>query len=183
MGFKYNITSNEKYFLTITVVDWIDVFTRKELAEIVVDSLKHCQQHKQLNIFAWCLMPSHLHLIASVDSETITLSDVMRDFKKYTSKLIVKTISEIAESRRTWLLMHFAYAGKFDPKIKDYRFWQEGLHPIELTTGKFIEQKLNYVHQNPVEAGIVYRAEDYILSSAAEYAGEHTGILDVIVIE
>ena len=107
----------------------------------------------------------------------------MRDFKKYTSKLIVKTISEIAESRRTWLLMHFAYAGKFDPKIKDYRFWQEGLHPIELTTGKFIEQKLNYVHQNPVEAGIVYRAEDYILSSAAEYAGEHTGILDVIVIE
>jgi putative transposase len=57
-----------------------------------------------------------------------------------------------------------------------------GLHPIELTSGKFIDQKINYIHQNPVKAGIVYRAEDYVLSSAAEYAGEHTGLLDVIIL-
>jgi hypothetical protein len=107
----------------------------------------------------------------------------MRDFKKFTSKNIVKTISEIAESRREWLLKHFDYAGKYNPKIKDYKFWQDGLHPIELTSGKFIDQKINYIHQNPVEAGIVYRAEDYKISSAAQYAGELNGLLDVIVIE
>jgi putative transposase len=184
MGFKYAITTNEKYFLTITVVDWIDVFTRKELSEVIVNSLRYCQQTKGLEIFAWCLMPSHLHLVVSV-SETSdnTLSDVMRDFKKYTSKQIVKTINEIAESRKEWLLKHFEYAGKYNPKIKDYKFWQDGLHPIELTSGKFIDQKISYIHQNPVEAGIVYSAEDYVLSSAAEYAGEHTGLLDVIVLD
>ncbi len=183
MGFKYAITTKEKYFLTITVVDWIEVFTRKELSEVIVNSLRYCQQKKGLQIYAWCLMPSHLHLVASVsEASSGTLSDVMRDFKKFTSKEIIKTIGEITESRKEWLLRHFEYAGKFNPKIKDYKFWQDGLHPIELTSGKFIDQKINYIHQNPVEAGIVYRAEDYVLSSAAEYAGEHTGLLDVIVL-
>jgi putative transposase len=106
----------------------------------------------------------------------------MRDFKKFTSKQIVETISEIAESRKDWLLRHFAYASKYNPKIKNYKFWRDGLHPIEVTSGKFIEQKINHIHQNPVEAGIVYSAEDYVLSSAAEYAVEHTGLLDVIVL-
>ncbi|MFI5159438.1 MAG: transposase, partial [Sphingobacteriales bacterium] len=107
MGFKYAITSREKYFLTLTVIEWIDVFTRKELSEIIVDSLKYCQQNKGLQIYAWCLMPSHLHLVASIGDEKFTLSDVMRDFKKFTSKQIVETISLIAESRRDWLLHHF----------------------------------------------------------------------------
>jgi putative transposase len=182
MGFKYTITSSEKYFLTLTVVEWIDVFTRKELSEIIVDALKYCQQHKNLQIYAWCLMPSHLHLIVAVSDNELRLSDVMRDFKKFTSKQIIKAIAEIAESRKDWLLNHFAYAGKYNPKIKGYKFWQDGLHPIELTSGKFIDQKINYIHQNPVEAWIVYRAEDYVLSSAAEYAGEHTGLLNVIVL-
>jgi REP element-mobilizing transposase RayT len=83
MGFKYTITSSEKYFLTLTVIDWIDVFTRKELCEIITDSLKYCQLNKGLNIYAWCLMSSHLHLVASVEKQDVTLSDVMRDFKKH----------------------------------------------------------------------------------------------------
>ena len=183
MGFKYRITSNEIYFLTITVVDWIDVFTRRELCEEIITSLKYCQQHKGLQIYAWCIMPSHLHLVVSVKDGTNTLSDVMRDFKMFTSRRIVQAITEIAESRKDWLLRHFAYAGKYNPKIKDYQFWQEGLHPVELTSGKFIEQKINYIHQNPVAAGIVFRAEDYVLSSAAQYAGEFNALLKAIVIE
>ena len=183
MGFKYRITNHEIYFLTVTVVDWVDVFTRKELCRDVLDSLDYCQQHKGLIIYAWCLMPSHLHLAVSVEPGPYTLSDVMRDFKKFTSKKIVKSISEIAESRRDWLLRHFAYAGKYNPKIKDYQFWQEGLHPIELSSNEFIEQKINYIHQNPVEAGIVYQAENYALSSAAQYAGEHNPLLEVTLIE
>ena len=128
-------------------------------------------------------MPSHLHLVVSVDENKNTLSDVMLDLKKFTSKRIIQTINEIAESRRDWLLRHFAYAGKFNPKIKEYQFWQEGLHPIELTTAKFIEQKITYIHQNPVEANIVYRAEDYVWSSAAQYIGEYNALLEVTLIE
>ncbi len=181
MGFKYRITStDELYFLTLTVVDWVDVFTRKELCEELITSLKYCQHHKGLVIYAWCLMPSHLHLVVSVNPGPYNLSDVMRDFKKFTSKRIIESINEIPESR---LLRHFSFAGKYDPKIKNYKFWQEGLHPIELSSAKFIEQKINYIHENPVSAGIVYKAEDYVLSSAAQYAGEYNALLDVTIIE
>ncbi|MFD2874579.1 transposase [Mucilaginibacter ximonensis] len=183
MGFKYRITANDElYFLTLTVVDWIDVFTRKELCEDVLESLRYCQQHKGLIIYAWCIMPSHLHLVVAAESGK-NLSDIMRDFKKFTSKRIIQSISEIAESRKEWLLRHFSFVSKFNPKIKDYQFWQEGLHPIELSTAKFIDQKINYIHQNPVEAGIVFRAEDYVLSSAAQYAGEFNALLEVSLIE
>ena len=123
MGFKYRITANDElYFLTITVIDWIDVFTRRELCNDLLESLKYCQQNKGLVIYAWCLMPSHLHLVASVNEGEFTLSDVMRDFKKFTSKRIIQSITEITESRRDWLLRHFAYAGKYNPKIKNYKF-------------------------------------------------------------
>lgn len=184
MGFKYRITTNDElYFLTLTVVDWIDIFTRKEFCEDLVDSLRYCQQNKGLKIYAWCLMPSHLHLVVSVDPDSGKLSDIMRDFKKFTSKKIIKSINEIAESRRDWLLDRFYFAGKYDPKIKNYRFWQEGLHPIELSTTKFIDQKVNYIHQNPVEASIVYSAEHYVWSSAGQYAGEYDARLEVIIID
>ena len=77
----------------------------------------------------------------------------------------------------------FYFAGKYDPKIKNYRFWEEGLHPIELSTAKFIDQKVNYIHQNPVEASIVYSPEHYVWSSAGQYAGEYDARLEVIIIE
>ena len=127
-------------------------------------------------------MPSHLHLIASVndDLDSVTLSDIMRDFKKFTSKEIIKTIQNIPESRREWLLDKFEFAGRHNPKIKNYQFWQEGIHPISVTSNKFIDQKLNYIHQNPVEAGFVYSAENYVLSSASAYAGELPALVDVI---
>lgn len=125
-----------------------------------------------------------MHLVVSMaDGSKLGLSDVMRDFKKFTSKRILQTISEIAESRKDWLLSHFEYAGRYNPKIKNYKFWQDGLHPIELSTAKFIAQKITYIHQNPVMAGIVFRAEDYALSSAAQYAGEYNALLEVTLIE
>jgi putative transposase len=99
MGFKYQIRTDGIYFLTFTVVDWIDVFTRPELVNVVIDSLRHCQKEKGLDIYAWCIMSSHVHLIASAGVNG-DLSNIMRDMKKFTSKQIVKTIIDIPESRR-----------------------------------------------------------------------------------
>ena len=99
MGFKYQIRTDGIYFLTFTVVDWIDVFTRPELANVVIDSLRHCPKEKGLDIYAWCIMSSHVHLIASAGVNG-DLSNIMRDMKKFTSKQIVKTIIDIPESRR-----------------------------------------------------------------------------------
>jgi putative transposase len=181
MGFKYNIRSEEMYFLTFTVTDWVDVFTRKDYRYIITDSLKYCQQNKGLNLFAWCIMSNHMHLIAS-SKEKFNLSDCMRDFKKFTSKKVVQAIQENNESRKEWMLDRFRFKGKYNPKIKEYQFWQEGLHAVELTSNKFMEQKLDYIHNNPVEADIVAKPEDYLYSSAIDYAGGK-GLLDVCFIE
>ncbi len=181
MSDKYKINDNEKaYFVTLTVVDWIDVFTRKNHKLSIVESLKYCQQHKGLVIFGWCLMPSHLHMIVKAEAEN-TLSDILRDFKKFTSKVIVRQIEEEPESRREWLLERFAKAGEPLKRIKNYKFWQDGNQAKEIYGNSFMEQKLDYIHNNPVEEMIVSKAEDYLFSSARNYA-ELAYVLDVCLI-
>ena len=114
--------------------------------------------------------------------EQIKVSDILRDFKKYTSKEILRTlIVEGTESRREWLLNRFEYSGKNDKKIKNYRFWQEGNDAQEIYLNDYFEQKLNYIHENPVKAEIVNRPEDYRYSSAIDYAGGK-GLLNVMVV-
>lgn len=95
----------------------------------------------------------------------------MRDFKKFTSKEILRTLlDENTESRLEWMLNRFEYSGKNDKKIKNYRFWQEGNNAQEIFLNDYFNQKLNYIHENPVKAEIVNRAEDYRYSSAIDYA-------------
>ena len=109
MGQKNKIFPGHLYFLTLTVVDWVDIFTRPVYKHIIVDALKYCQAQKGLVLYAWCLMTNHLHLIAS-HQEGFHLSDILRDFKKFTSKQMLKTIQEVNESRKEWMLNRFAYA-------------------------------------------------------------------------
>jgi AICAR transformylase/IMP cyclohydrolase PurH len=114
--------------------------------------------------------------------EGFNLSDFLRDFKKFTSKEIIKTIQSGNESREKWMLNRFEYAGKYDVKIKDYKFWQDGNEPKEIHTTSFLEQKLNYIHNNPVVAEIVSNPEEYIYSSARNYC-EMPGVLNVELIK
>ena len=167
-GQHYSIRPDKSYFMTLTVVDWIDVFTRVNHKMLLIDSLKYCQREKGLNIFAWCLMPSHLHLIANTNVK-FELADVIRDFKKYTSKKIIKQIQNESESRWEWMLNRFEYAGKNNNKIKNFKFWQDGNHAIEVYSEKVTWQKINYIHQNPIVEKIVYKEEDYFFSSARNY--------------
>ena len=115
-------------------------------------------------------MTNHVHLVCSVDTP-LRMSDFIRDFKKYTAKNVLELIEQTPESRRDWMLYRFEYAGKFDNRIEHYRFWQDKSHPIELTSTKMIEERMNYIHENPVRTGIVARAEEYLFSSARNYAG------------
>jgi len=181
MAFKYQVTDqNGIYFITTTIIAWIDVFTRKELAEVIIESLAYCQKEKGLIIYAWCLMPNHLHLIVSAKENT-NLSAIIRDFKKFTSKKLIKTISEINESR-DWLLNKFQFAAKIHSKTKEFKVWQDGFHPIHLESNRFIDQKLDYIHQNPVTAGLVTVPEYYNYSSAINYCGGF-GLLEVVFLE
>ena len=154
--------------MTMTVVEWIDLFTRLTQKHLIVDSLKYCQENKGLNIFGWCLMPCHLHLIANTKIP-FDLDDVVRDFKRHTSKHAIFLIENEPESRREWQLDKFAHAGKIHPKNKNYKVWQDKNHAIELYTEKVTWQKLNYIHRNPVADKIVYNEQDYLFSSARNY--------------
>lgn len=181
MSEKYKIREIDKaYFVTLTVVDWIDVFTRKKHKLLLVNSLQYCQQHKGLAIFGWCLMPSHLHTIVRAEGQ-YNLSEILRDFKKYTSKAIVKQIQEEPESRREWMLERFSKAGEPLNRIKNCKFWQDGNQPKEIYGNNFLEEKLDYIHNNPVEEMIVAKPEEYLFSSARNYA-ELDNVLDICLI-
>ena len=163
------------YYITFAVQGWVDVFTRNAYKDILVDNLAYCQKQKGLEIFAWCIMSNHVHMIAKAEGN-YSLPDILRDFKKFTSKAIFKAISEnYSESRREILLKHFATP-------EGIRFWRTDNNPVELWSNAVITQKLNYIHQNPVEEGLVFRAEDYVYRSAIDYAGGK-GMLDIFVIE
>ena len=167
------------HFITFAVVQWIDVFSRKEYADIVLDSLRFCQKNKGLQIHAWCLMTNHLHLIVSV-RDTYSLSDTLRDFKKYTSSTILKAIEKNEkESRKNWMLWIFKKAGEKNKRNSDYQFWQQDNHPVQCDITGVLDSKLKYLHENPVRAGIVRFEQDYVYSSALDYYTEEKGLLDV----
>ena len=164
------VNQHSVYFLTFTVTDWVDVFVRLNYKTIIADSLSYCRQHKGLILYAWCLMTNHLHLICRVE-EPFRMSDFIRDFKSFTAKKILEEIHLPGESRRDWMLYRFEFAGKFDRRIQKYRFWQDKSLPIELISTDMLDQRLEYLHQNPVRSGIVAEPEDYLYSSARNYAG------------
>jgi putative transposase len=166
------------HFISFAVVDWIDVFTRKIYRDIIVDSLAFCQQEKSLRVHAWCIMSNHVHLlISSIEN----VSDILRDFKKFTSKAILSAIeSNETESRRAWMLTLFRNAGQENSRNTQYQFWRQDNHPKECWSAPFTGQKLNYIHENPVAAGLVDKAEAYLYSSARDYSsGVQCGLLKI----
>ena len=159
------------HFLTLTVVGWVDIFTRACYAEIITDSLNYCVENRGLKIYSWCLMSNHLHIICRSENED--LSAIVRDFKKSTSRQILYEIkSNVQESRKDWMLSVFGKAGVDNPKNVKYQFWINGNHPIEIVSNRFIDQKTNYIHQNPVKAGLVQQPEYYRYSSAIDFTDE-----------
>jgi len=169
-GSRYIITDqNQTYFITCTIVGWIDLFTRPEYKNIIVDSLNHCIENKGLILNGWVLMTNHIHFIGRC-KEPNKMSDFLRDFKKFTSKQLAVTIKDIPESRRDWLLDKFSFEARKTNRAENHKIWQDDNHPIELQEIDAF-QKLHYIHDNPVKAGIVESPEQYIYSSAKDYAG------------
>lgn len=165
----YVIRNQEKpYFITCTIVDWIDIFTRKNYREAVISCLKFCIEKKGMVLFGYVIMSNHVHLI--VQSRDGKLSDLLRDFKKFTAKEILSILQTEPESRREWILERLAKATETHSRNKNFQVWKYGNHAEEVFTLKFMWDKLHYVHLNPVRAGIVEKAIHYVYSSASNYA-------------
>ena len=176
----YKITDQGAiYFVSFAVVGWVDVFMRKDYREIIIESLKYCQEKKALIIYSWCIMSNHLHLIISAKENNV--SAVLAGFKKFTSKRLMKSIFEHpGESRKEWMLGIFRKAGESNSRNTYNQFWQQDNQPKIIYTPDFGRQKLEYIHDNPVEGGIVEKAEEYVYSSARDYYhGKDCGLLKI----
>ena len=171
MSRKYKFHDNDKlYFISFATVYWIDVFVREEYTMILIDSWKHCQDKKGLEIYGWCIMPSHIHMI--IGSKKNKLEDIVRDTKSFTSTTMKSSITEHPqESRKEWMLWLMQRAGKKNGNNNDWQFWQQHNKPLEITSQEMFDKTLEYIHQNPVQAGFVTRPEDWKYSSARDFFG------------
>ena len=151
------------------MVHWVDLFTRPVYRDIVIDSFRYAIEHKGFQLFAYVVMSNHVHLVAQ--SSSGNLSGTIRDIKKYTNKRIIDTIQAVPESRRDWMLSVFSHAATQHKRNTDYQVWTHENHAIILYSNDFTAEKINYIHQNPVRALLVQNPEDYLYSSARNYAG------------
>ncbi len=169
------------YFVSFAVVEWLDVFTRAEYKNILLESLEFCQNEKGMEIFAWCIMTNHVHLVFRSVGDA-NPEKILGDFKRFTSRKIIEAIIENQkESRKEFLLTKFKEHGSKTSNTSKYQFWRHDNKPIELWSNKVIDEKINYIHNNPVEVGIEIRPEEYKYSSALDYAGAK-GILDHVFV-
>ncbi len=165
MSHKYKTYPGGLYFATLTITGWIDLFTRADYADLVLDALRFCIKHKGLRLYEFCIMPSHVHLLADLEADDQLLAHVLRDLKAYTAKTLYHLVqTHPQESRRVWLLHQLQYEGRH--RHQGFTVWQPGSHPIELTDAGKVQRCQHYIHQNPVVARLVTEAQHYPFSSA-----------------
>jgi REP element-mobilizing transposase RayT len=162
---RYEAGENLPYFCTLTILDWIPVFIDVRYIDPLIECLSFCRANKGLRLFAFVIMPHHLHLIAAADD----LHAQMRDFKRFTSRTIhVRLVADHRETILAWL----NYAAQRARRERgEFSFWQDGFHPQAIAARAVFEQKLCDLHENPVRKRLVAVVEDWWYSSAAWYAG------------
>lgn len=171
------------YFLTLNTVDKIDVFVRPAYKQVVIDGLNYFIEHQDLVIYAWALMSSHLHLIVR-PKEATAPSYFERDFKKFTTPLILKALEMEMDFRREWMMRHFEDYGKPLRRIEKFHLWQNCSSPlrIDCQQPQVLLDRIAHIHENPVREMIVEQPEAYIHSSARDYAGMR-GMVNVRVVQ
>ncbi|MEO6131066.1 MAG: transposase [Saprospiraceae bacterium] len=164
------------YFLTFRVIDWVDIFSRKIYRDILIDSFDFCRNEKGLQIWSFVIMTNHVHSILSAKKQN--LPDLVREFKRFTATKILKTIPLVYESRAEWMLKRFEFSAKRNIRNSQYQFWNHDNHAEPIFSNSFLIQKMNYIHLNPVRAGFVDKADDWMYSSARNYS-DRTTLLDI----
>src|SRR5262249_23474567 len=156
--------SDGPFFLTCTVVAWMPVFTRQESVNIVLDSWKYLQASRGFVLFGYVILENHLHLIA----QSPNLSDDIGDFKSYTARRIIDFLKE---KKATLILQQLEFFKARHKTDAQFQLWQEGSHPQAIQSKDMMRQKLEYMHNNPVERGYVDFPEHWRYSSARNYQG------------
>jgi REP element-mobilizing transposase RayT len=150
------------HFITTTVVEWLPVFTTSARCDILVQSFEYCRKNKGLKIYAWVILDNHIHAIVAAPE----LTRVITDFKRHTAQRI---LDQLEKEKCEWLLNQFRHF-RLPHKVESiHQFWQEGFHPQAIANDQMMDQKLDYVHGNPVQRGLMAGAEHWRYSSAHEW--------------
>jgi len=149
------------HLITSTVVEWLSVFTTGACCDTLVRSLEHCRVHKALQVHAWVIMDNHFHAIVAGPA----LAETIRDWKRFTAGALLK---QLHEESRDWLLNQLAYYCAAHKTASEHQLWQEGVHPQAIVSDEMMDQKLTYIHNNPVKRGLVASPEHWLYSSAHE---------------
>ena len=166
MSSKRRTSPDEVYFVTLTIMGWIDLFSRECYRRIVVENLQHCQRHESLNIFSYVIMSNHIHMIARRNGAD--LNEILGRFKSYTAKKFITEIEKNPlESRKSWLLSQFKLCAANQEQYSNYHVWNYENYPILLYSQEVFKQKREYIHMNPVRAGLVADVTHYLYSSAS----------------
>ena len=157
------------YFLTFTIVEWLPVFIDEPQCKIVTNSLNFCIREKNLGVNAYVLMPNHIHAIVfdrEFDSER--LKHTLDDFRKFTGR----QLSDYCAQHMS--MFYVELFRKHAGEDRQRRFWQPTQHPEGVVTDRFWQEKINYIHWNPVRKGLVRNPEDWRFSSASFWLAEKT---------
>jgi putative transposase len=169
-------------YLTFNTVDWIDVFIRPTYKQIIVEALNYCIENKKFTVYAWCLMTNHLHLLARAHDGS-GLSMIEKEFKRLTTTKILEAIDIEPDLRRKWMLQRFEHFSQSLKRIEKFQLWQSCTNPsfIDFKQVFRLQERVLYIHENPVRDGIVASPEHYLYSSAGDYTG-NKGLVNVSVI-
>lgn len=160
------------FFITTTCYNFLHLFNSNKYFKILYDSIVFLNKKYNAYIMGYVLMPNHIHLILYFDKEN-KLSEYMRDFKKFTS---IEIRRQIEKDGRYKLLDELRY----EKRQQKFRVWQHRFDDVVLYTRKVLETKLEYIHQNPVKAGIVDFPTEYIYSSAGFYENGTNSQIDIL---
>jgi REP element-mobilizing transposase RayT len=174
---RYQAGEYLPHFCTITILDWVPVFIDARFIDPLIESLSFCRAKKGLQLFGFVVMPNHMHCIAAADD----LHAMMRDFKRFTSRSIHERL--VADGRNTVLAWLERAAQRARRERGEFSFWQDGFHPQAIRSRRVFEQKLRYLHENPVRKGLIAGPEDWRYSSAGWYAGRSGVCMEMDVLE
>jgi REP-associated tyrosine transposase len=158
------------YLCTCTIQDWFPLFMNPEIVQIIFDSLKFLQS-EGLKIYAYVIMENHLHIIVQSDNSV----KFMQRFKSFTATKIVDFMQNNFQQP---LLKQFVHINKITHS--KHKIWEEGYHPKVIEDYAIMQQKIEYIHNNPVRRGYIDDPTHWIYSSAKNYDGQ-SGLMDVIV--
>ena len=159
----------ETYFLTFQVVDWVDIFSRQAYRDVILNSFTYCRKEKGLLVYGYVIMTNHVHCI--LRAREGNLPDIIHDFKRFTASSIIKTIHQVPETRRDWMIKRFEFNAKYNARNSQHQFWTHDNHAELIMTEPFFQQKLQYIHLNPVRAGWVAQPSEWLYSSMRNYMG------------